>query len=61
MRREFIHALHYQALLWAFIIIGIGWFAWLMIRMRRNIRRLFELRAMANERARQAEEPIDDE
>jgi len=51
LRRAFMEAIHYKMMLWSIIAIGAGWSVWLLIRMRSNVQRLFELRALADEHA----------
>ena len=56
LRRPFIGDTHYLVMFWGFLVIGVGWFVWLLMRMRRKVNRLFELRAMKRQREAEAAE-----
>ena len=48
MRRPYMDPMQYRIFIWAFIFISCGWFAYLVLRVRRHIKRLREISSRLN-------------
>lgn len=48
MRKPYMDPMQYRIFIGAFIFISAGWFTWLVIRIRRHIKRLREISSQLN-------------